>query len=65
MDPFKAGAIIELAHVLQFIHNHGFVHCDVKPANVLFRRDDSLVLTDFGIAKKNLISPHFTCLRPA
>jgi serine/threonine protein kinase len=46
------GMLIELAHILQFVHNHGIIHCDVKPANILFRRDDSMVLTDFGIAKR-------------
>ncbi len=46
------GMLIELAYVLQYVHNHGLIHCDIKPANILFRRDGSLVLTDFGIAKR-------------
>jgi len=42
----------ELARGLNFIHQKHIVHRDIKPANVLFRQDDSLVLTDFGIAKE-------------
>lgn len=42
----------QLASVLHFVHKKGIVHRDVKPANILFREDGTLVLTDFGIAKK-------------
>ena len=35
---------------LTAIHANGIVHRDLKPANVMFRYDDSLALTDFGIA---------------
>lgn len=45
------GTLVELAYILHFVHNRGIIHCDIKPDNILFRRDQSLVLTDFGIAK--------------
>lgn len=44
--------IKELARGLNFIHQRQIIHRDIKPANILFRQDDSLVLTDFGIAKR-------------
>lgn len=36
---------------LQSAHDMGFIHRDIKPANILFREDESIVLTDFGIAR--------------
>ena len=44
--------IRELASGLRFVHSKGVIHRDIKPANILFRQDNSLVLTDFGIAKE-------------
>ena len=41
-----------LASCLQVAHERDIVHRDIKPANVLFRDDGTLLLTDFGIAKK-------------
>lgn len=52
MPELQAVVILrELATCLQFVHEQGIIHRDIKPANVLFRKNGSLVLTDFGIAK--------------
>ena len=42
---------VSLARAIARVHEQGYVHADVKPANVLLRRPDEAVLSDFGIAQ--------------
>jgi serine/threonine protein kinase len=52
MTPRKiALLLIQLADAVEAFHSHGFVHLDLKPANVLMAADGRPRLLDFGIAE--------------
>ncbi len=42
--------VMQVANGLQYIHNRGLIHCDVKPENMLLGPKGQIWLSDFGIA---------------
>ena len=44
-------SLLQILGGLSAIHALGIIHCDMKPDNVMIRRDGSLALADFGIAE--------------
>ena len=41
----------EAAQALEYAHQHGVIHRDVKPENILLTLDGSTLVADFGIAR--------------
>jgi serine/threonine protein kinase len=58
--PISEALVQQIAYniltALLYLHDQSIWHCDVKPDNILFLKDnseaDSLVLADFGLARK-------------
>ena len=42
---------LQLLHLIEYVHNQGYVHLDLRIPNVLFH-DGRLTLIDFGLARK-------------
>lgn len=51
LDEFRVWKVmLELCFGLEHIHKSGFLHLDLKPANVLIAFDGTLKISDFGLA---------------
>ncbi|RDH75577.1 Stk1 family PASTA domain-containing Ser/Thr kinase [Mycolicibacterium moriokaense] len=52
MDPTRAIEVIsDACQALNFSHQHGIIHRDVKPANIMISKTGAVKVMDFGIAR--------------
>lgn len=51
-EPSAVQYLRQIASALSAVHGMGVLHRDLKPANIMLRKDGSIALIDFGLAKK-------------
>ena len=51
-DAGVADFILKISKCVQLLHSMGYVHRDIKPGNIMYRRDGTPVLLDMGLLKR-------------
>jgi len=64
VPPLELGLLMlrELFAGLEHAHLHHIVHRDIKPANIMFARDGTLKIMDFGLARRDSDSKGLTVM---
>ena len=56
--------ILPILDALETIHKAKLLHLDIKPLNIMFRKDKTPVLIDFGISKYMVLAGSYTTTAP-
>jgi len=54
------GYLRQIASALSAVHGQGVLHRDLKPGNIMLRKDESIALIDFGLAKRARLESEIT-----
>jgi serine/threonine protein kinase len=49
--------LIDIAIALEHLHDHGYMHLDFKPENIIVSRSGSVKLVDFDLAQPIIGDP--------
>lgn len=54
-DRGRQSLVLDIVHGLQYIHNKGVMHRDLKPPNILIGMENQAKIGDFGFARKYIM----------